>query len=174
MTSAEFQDHRLTHSLCGDREHARKGTSAIDWFRFWEGLFIGWAAALRCSPAAAVMLAASMGIFEAAQAGPYDAPQDTAPAFGEVQFGTTENAYRGAALDEPKAFNAAPEEFGDRGPVLVKNRDGSSHGCVASRYDGLTYSHCDPFAVDDEDLPPKPPGAAPNSEPGVIPSVRRQ
>ena len=171
MTSTGFQDDPRTHSLPGVAEPAHGGSSAIDWFWFWRELFIGWATAPRRSLIKVVMLAASLGIVQAAQAGLYDAPQDTAPAFGEAQFGNAEHTYRGAALDEPKAFNAAPEEFGDRGPVLVKNRDGSSHGCVASRYDGLTYSHCDPFAVNDEDLPP---GAAPNREPGVIPSIRRQ
>lgn len=172
MTNVGLNDHRNASSIHRNNEPDCEVSPATYPLRRTIRVVADWTLVFQGRQVRTLLLTVSLAVLAPTQAGPFDVSADTtAPAFGEAHFGDVERAYGGAALEGPAAFRAAPEDFGDRGPVLVKNRDGSSHGCVASRYDGLTYSHCDPFAVKEEDLPP---GTTLTTEPGVIPSIRRQ
>lgn len=85
-------------------------------------------------------------------AGPYDPKPSTRP-YGEVTYGETWRAYSGATLVSPNGHQAAPRDFGDQGRGIKKNRDGSTKGCLVSRYNDITYSRCDPRLVTPADKP---------------------
>ena len=104
--------------------------------------------------------------------GPYDPLPHAPAAFGPLPRLDT-RTYSGVPLNAPTGHQAAPKDYGDRGRARVKNRDGSTDGCTATRYGGINYSQCDPFAVAPEEVAQKPNGKARQTELGVIPSIRR-